>query len=246
MDQNMDCFVDTSAYIENMSMGSSCRIYKGARVINCKMGDHVAINDFTVAQESNFEGRNTMQRNNAIYNSKIGRYTYTGRNTHIWHAEVGAFCSISWNVSIGGANHDYTKITTHSFLYSKDFGIIKENPLYDRFVESCIIGNDVWIGSNAVICRGVTIGNGAVIGAGAIVTKDVDPYTIVIGVPARPLKKRFSDEIIVELQKCQWWNLPPQALGENLMLFNSEPTVEVIQEIKKLCMQNGAYNLKTL
>ncbi|KAA9013824.1 xenobiotic acyltransferase family protein [Niallia endozanthoxylica] len=241
MSQQKNGYVDESAFIKDVTFESSCKIYKGTRVINSNLGEHVAINDFTVVQNSELCERNTIQRNNSIYNSKIGRYTYTGRNTHIWNAEIGAFNSISWNVGIGGANHDYEKVTTHAFLYSKDFEIIKEAPLYDRFQEPCIIGNDVWIGCNAVICRDVIVGDGAVIAAGAVVTKNVEPYTIVAGVPARTLKKRFPDEIIQELQKCKWWKLGPDILSNNLDLFNTKPTKAVLKRIKEICIENNVY-----
>jgi virginiamycin A acetyltransferase len=243
MNEKKSAYIDESAYVENVSLKPSCKIYKGTRVLNCNLGEHVAINDFTVVQDSKLCGRNTIQRGNAIYNSKIGKYTYTGRNTHIWHAEIGAFNSISWNVGIGGGNHEYKKVTSHAFLYSKDFGIIEGSPLYDRFQEPCIIGNDVWIGCNAVISRNVVIGDGAVIAAGAVVTKNVEPYTIVAGVPAKPLKKRFSDSIIEELLKCKWWDLESSVLSENIDLFNAEPNTEIIKRIKDICIENGVYNI---
>lgn len=241
MNRQKSGYIDESAYIKNVSIKPSCKVYKGTRLINCDLGEHVSINDFSVVQDSKICERNTIQRNNLIYSSKVGRYTYTGRNTHIWNADIGAFNSISWNVSIGGANHDYHKVTTHAFLYSKDFEIIKGAPLYDRFQEHCVIGNDVWIGCNAVIGRDVIVGDGAVIAAGAVVTKNVEPYTIVAGVPARPLKKRFSDSVIEELLKCKWWNLKPEVLGENSHLFNAEPDKEVLKRIKEICILHGTY-----
>ncbi|HIQ81017.1 MAG TPA: CatB-related O-acetyltransferase [Candidatus Scatavimonas merdigallinarum] len=171
-----------------------------------------------------------------IYSSCIGRYTYTGRNFTAWHCTVGGFCSVSWNVSIGGANHDYTKTTTHAFLYSPDFGMLPEGhaPGYNRFKEKCVIGNDVWIAANACICRGVTVGDGAVVAAGAVVTKDVDPYTIVAGVPAKPVRKRFSEDIIAVLQKSKWWNYPEKVIKEHFDLFNCTPDIYTAKKILQL------------
>ncbi len=77
-----------------------------------------------------------------------------------------------------------------------------------------IIGHDVWIGHNAIIMPNVQIGNGAIIGSGAVVTHDVEPYSVVVGVPAKPIKKRFSDEIIEKIEKSEWWNWSHEQLKE--------------------------------
>ena len=111
--------------------------------------------------------------------------------------------------------------------------------IYNRFEDDCIIGNDVWIGCNACICRGVRVGNGAVIGAGAVVTHDVEPYTIVAGVPAKVIKKRFSDDIIEILQKCNWWDLPAEVIKSNVQLFGAVPTVEIAEKIYSISKEYG-------
>nr|WP_246566018.1 CatB-related O-acetyltransferase [Tissierella simiarum] len=102
----------------------------------------------------------------------------------------------------------------------------------------CIIGNDVWIGSNAVILRGVKVGNGAVIGAGAIVTKDVEPYSIVVGNPARVIKKRFSEQIIESLEKIQWWNWSKEIIRKNLdLVYSSTVDEHVINKLMEISIQ---------
>ncbi len=239
MADSIEYYAHESAEIINLAADPTVKIYKGVRVVNCTLNEYVSIGDFTLIQDSELEANINIQRNNTIYSSKIGRYSYTGRNTHIWYAQIGSFCSISWGVGIGGANHDYSKITTHAFLYSKDFGLLSGEPLYDRFTTPCTIGNDVWIGANAIICRNVVIGNGAIIGAGAVVTKNVAPYTIVVGAPAKPIKKRFSDDVIIRLQKCNWWNLPKDIIRENIDLFNSIPTSDVLEKMEDLCRVYG-------
>ncbi|MCR5041117.1 MAG: CatB-related O-acetyltransferase [Clostridia bacterium] len=173
-----------------------------------------------------------------LYSVRMGRHSYTGKNFTAWHCEIGAFCSISWNVSVGGADHDYERITTHSMLYSPDFGFLPEGfEPYDRFAAPCVIGSDVWIAANACVCRGVHIGNGAVVGAGSVVTRDVAPYTIVCGTPARPLKKRFSDEVIALLEESRWWELPDDYIKNHFSLFNAKAdrtAAEQILELRKL------------
>ena len=171
-----------------------------------------------------------------IYHSEIGDFSYVGRNFTSWHARIGKFCSISWNVSIGGANHDYNRITQHAFLYASQFGILEpgKEQGYNRFNTECEIGNDVWIGCNSVICRNVHIGDGVVIGAGSVVTKDVEPYTIVGGVPAKVIKERCSKELAYRLQRTEWWNLPVAVIKANFDLFNQMITKESVEKIEAL------------
>ena len=221
----LDTFGDSDAKIyqncdvRQSHIGANSTVGDFSRLGNCRLSDHVAI-----------------QRNAMMYHVQMGRYSYTGKNFTAWHCSIGSFCSISWNVSIGGANHDYSRITTHSFLYSKDFGMLpnEEYQGYDRFAKPCVIENDVWIGANACICRGVTVHAGAVIAAGAVVTHDVPPYTIVTGVPARPLKKRFDEETIELLLKSQWWDFPEAIIKEHFHLFNAHATANSARKILAL------------
>ena len=227
-------FVHESSKVKNVQGESTAKIYKECKVVNSNLGENVTIGDYSRVFNSRFEENVALQRNAMVYSTEFGRYTYTGKNFTSWYGKIGAFCSISWNVSIGGANHDYNRVTTHSFLYSKDYGFFEDEPGYDRFNDDCIIGNDVWIAANACICRGVTVGDGAVIAAGAVVTHDVVPYTIVAGVPAKPIKKRFSDDIIKVLIKSRWWELPVDVIKDNFDLFNSIPTIEIAKKIYDL------------
>lgn len=136
--------------------------------------------------------------NCVITESKIGDYSYCNGYNQIMYSEIGKFVSIAWGARINPSNHPtYTRVAQHHFTYrSKQFDFADEddeNIFEWRRKDKVVIGNDVWIGHNAIIMPGVSIGNGAVIGAGAIVTKDVEPYTIVVGCPAKPIKKRFSN-----------------------------------------------------
>lgn len=136
-------------------------------------------------------------------NVKIDSYSYVNRYTEIGSAEIGRFCSIASFCSIGVDNHPTDWISASPFLKgaikSKSNGYIDE-------VERPVIGNDVWVGAHAVILKGVHIGDGAIVAAGAVVTKDVPPFAIVGGVPAKIIKFRFDQDTINKLTALQWWN----------------------------------------
>ena len=184
------------------TFGKDVKIYKDAFIRASKIKDHAVIGDDCFITDSTIGEYSTIERRGMIFNSTIENYSYTGYNTVVKYASIGKFCSISWNVSIGGANHDVHHLTTHPFPFISKYGFANENTSYESFNDILKIGNDVWIGSNVCILRGVTIGNGAVIGAGAVVTHDVGPYEIWAGVPAKKIGKRFDDKIIEHLFKC--------------------------------------------
>lgn len=157
-----------------------------------------------------FSGFNVLSSNTRIQNSSLGLCTYVA-GAEIKNTKIGSFCSIAPQVRIGGlSRHPVHFISTHPIFYSplKQSGIsyCVENKFDER--EKNVIGNDVWIGFRAVILDGVRIGDGAVIAAGAVVTKDVLPYSIMGGVPAKLIRKRFSDDVIDMLLKMKWWSLP--------------------------------------
>lgn len=152
----------------------------------------------------------------------MGRYSYVGSGTRITDAVVGAFTSIGGRCGIGGGIHPTDMVSTSpAFLRGKN--ILRTNFAQIAYEASktVVIGNDVWIGEGVHIMSGVTIGNGAVIGAHAVVTSDVAPYTIVAGVPARVIKKRFDDITIDKLQKLEWWSWPDEKLKKYGKDFSS-------------------------
>lgn len=120
--------------------------------------------------------------------------------------KIGSFCSIAANVVIGAASHPVDWLSTHPIQYNGIFRDHFSTELnHNTGNQNTIIGNDVWIGANVCIKEGVTIGDGAVIGAGAVVTKDVPPYAIMIGSPARILRYRFDESTIQRLLESKWW-----------------------------------------
>lgn len=227
-------FISETANVQNVDGALSAKIYNNCKVVDTVLSDESSIGDNSRVFGSALGNFVRIQRDALMYSTTVGDYTYTGRNFTSWYSQIGKFCSISWNVSIGGANHDYERVTTHAFLYSNDYEFLNGRTGYNRFENKCVIGNDVWIAANASICRGVVVGDGAVIAAGAVVTKDVEPYTIVAGVPAKPIKKRFSDDVINILLESQWWNLPSQVIKDNFDLFNSKPDLEIAKKILAL------------
>lgn len=151
------------------------------------------------------------------YGIEIGYGTYGGiwTNGSLRYRDfsIGNYCSIAQNVYIYTDNHPLDKFSTHPFLYCKSHGADEEI----SYSHPLIIGNDVWIGQNVIILPSChNIGNGAVIGAGTIVTKDIDPYTINVGNPAHPIKKRFSDDVIKKLEETHWWDLELDELQKHI------------------------------
>lgn len=208
---------NTTKGIRDSTIASTAEIDESALVLHSRVGEHCWL-----AHGSMF-----------CY-SELGSMSYLSTRSKAFSCRVGNFSSISWNVSIGPANHDYKRVSSHAMLYAKRFGMIDdiENCFYNQYDKETIIGNDVWIGCNAVIMRGVHVGNGAVIGANAVITKDIPPYSIVGGVN-NILKQRFSGNIIGMLEEIQWWNYPIEKLKQNISLIAQEPTqesLEILQE----------------
>lgn len=154
------------------------------------------------------------------HNIKIGKYSYGGcfNTSNIAPGtKIGKFCSFASGVMIISANHDPTRITTHPFLFKPYMGVVKKD---FREVNNLAIGNDVWIGYNAVILPSVSkIGHGAIIGAGSVVTKDIPPYAIAVGVPAKVIKYRFDRITINNLLETKWWDWSEEEIFSNWERF---------------------------
>lgn len=209
--------MDNEKTIENSVLPESVSIGNMAVVLNTTLGEGCLVGSFS-----------------KMAFSKMDTMSYIGDYTVVINSNIGKFSSISWGITIGPEEHDYTRLTNHSFLYSLKSFKLTPYKHYSPFEKECKIGNDVWIGCNSTVLRGVSIGDGAVIGANSLVNKDVPPYSIVVGSPAKIVKYRFSPEIITALLEAKWWDLPLSVISENTELFAAEPTLEIIEKIKSL------------
>ncbi|MCG7337262.1 chloramphenicol acetyltransferase [Sporosarcina sp. ACRSM] len=160
---------------------------------------------------------------NFVENSVLDDYSYTGQFCFIQNTEIGKFSNIAAMVRIGPTDHPYERPSLHHFTYrSQMYGFSEQDdvPFFEqRESRIATIGHDTWIGHGAIIQPGVTIGDGAIVGSGAIVTKDVPPYAIVVGVPAKIIKYRFPEETIAALQRIQWWNWSYDTIKDRLEDF---------------------------
>jgi virginiamycin A acetyltransferase len=153
-------------------------------------------------------------------NVSIGDYTYVNDGTLIGSGMIGKFCSIAYYCEIGMQEHPIDYISTSPFIYGTK-NIFNKESNWNEFNEPPCIGNDVWIASKVTILQGVQIGDGAVIAAGSIVTKDVPPYAVVAGAPAKIIRYRFNSSKIESLLALQWWNMSLSELHENQSLLRS-------------------------
>lgn len=173
------------------------------------------ISIFAILQETNVDNRAAIAMGVKLYRSTLGKYSYINRNCFITDTSIGKFCSIGENCIIGGAAHPIDWVSSSPVFHGWK-NIMKKNFSKHKFeiFSNTNIGNDVWIGTNVIIKAGITISDGAIIGMGSVLTKDVGPYEIWVGNPARCIKKRFDDATIDKLSRLEWWNLSDKEIED--------------------------------
>ena len=184
---------------------------------NIEVGDFTIYNDF-VNDPREFE------KNNVLYHYPINHDRLI----------IGKFCSIACGAKFifNCANHTLKSLSTYTFpLFFEEWDLPKSEvaTAWDNKGD-IVIGNDVWIGYDAVIMAGVTIGDGAIIGTRAVGVNDVEPYSIVGGIPAKEIRKRFSPDIIARLRKLQWWNWPPEKI-QSIIQYIQNGNIEVLEKL---------------
>jgi phosphonate metabolism protein (transferase hexapeptide repeat family) len=177
------------------------RIHPTAEMKGCRLARHVVVGERVILREV-----------------QVGALTYFERNGEATYASIGKFCAIAANVRINALEHPVERVTQHKISYRPNeyFRFLGVDQAFRerRRGKPVTIGHDVWIGHGAVILPGVTVGNGAVIGANAVVSRDVAPYTIVAGVPAKVLRPRFAPDIARRIEALAWWDWTPARLAD--------------------------------
>ena len=228
-----------------MSNGMKSRFNKvllKMRSQQCVFREGVVVNSFT-----ELEGHNVIGPHSDISGAFIGMGTYTGSSCSLSHSRIGRFCSIGNRVNLALGNHPTARFaSTHPAFFSPrrqaGFAFVSEekykelSPI-DEDGHYVTVGNDVWIGDNALILSGVSIGDGSIIGAGAVVVDDVMPYSIVGGVPARIIRMRFSGTIIDRLEKTAWWEKGFAWVSEHANLF------EDVENLLSICEREENENI---
>jgi len=187
-------------------LGKEPWIHENCQLINAEFGEYTEVG-----------------MHNYLENVILGDYSYTSRFCIIQNAVIGKFTNIAAMVRIGPTAHPMARPSLHHFTYRRvmyGFAATDDEQFFQwRAEQKTYTGHDTWIGHGAIIMPGVTIGNGAVVGAGAVVTGDVEPYTIVAGVPAKPIRQRFPADIVQGLEGIKWWDWPHEMIKEKLADF---------------------------
>ena len=218
----------------NSSIDESARIYERVRIANsqissgCVVGDDCDLVDVVMSEYAEFARRNLIRK------TRIGIGSYTGTNTIVKNAVIGNYCSIAWNVSIGGGNHAMSSASTYTpYWWKRTFDIELDD---SREAANCEIGSDVWIGAGANIVTGVRVGDGAVLGAGAVVVKDIPSFAVVGGVPARIIRYRFDEKTRKRLLKLAWWDWPRSRVALAATLLHERLDEQTLEKLEALCL----------
>ena len=211
--------------LKDLSKEGARDIHNQFRFKKAKIDSGCCIND-----KSKIAFNTHVLGNCIINNSELDSYSYLGKNCIIQNASIGKFCSIASDVLIGLGKHPMELTSTSTLFYrtKNTLGLRLIEKDYDfQEYKNIEIGNDVWIGTRAILMDGIKVGHGAIIAASSVVTKDVPPYAIVAGVPAKVIKYRFSEDKIEKLLITKWWNWSFDEIKLRLTEFNSDQNVDL-------------------
>jgi len=224
-------YADKSSKVIDSDIGDGTKIWKNTRIQKSSISSSSSIGDDCVIVNCHLGRKCEFGRRNIISNSTLGQGTSTQGNTTVRYSTIGKYCAIAWNVTIGAPNHEIHCIALAHMDYIFEG---EDRPSMASFHErKCEIGSDVWIAAGAHVLRGVKVGDGAVVAANAVVTKDVPPYAIVAGVPARIIGYRFNESLRERLVELKWWNLPTPVLEECRACFNGDLSEEKLSMIEE-------------
>ncbi len=215
--------------LARVAIGRHNLLQNGALLSACSLGDHCTVETGARVTDSTLERNIGIQSGATIDHGTIGAWSYVGRDTILDDVHIGRFCSIGPRTLIGVGEHPTDLISTSPAFYSDRGqcgpGFATTTTFPER--RPIHIGHDVWIGAHVFIRDGVTIGDGAIVAAGAVVAADVPAYTIVGGIPARPIRARFAPDIVAKLHALAWWHWPEQRLAA-ARPFIAQPDPEML------------------
>jgi chloramphenicol O-acetyltransferase type B len=236
-----------SCIIPVTSLGKNTKIASGSTIYNSSIGEEVNIYEFCSISNANLEKNVQIYPRCHLHNVSLGRFSYISQNSILNLTEIGNFCSFGPYLICGFGEHPTDFLSTSPVFFStlKQCGVSFSSENFFQETKKITIGHDVWIGARVFIRDGVKIGHGVIIAAGSVVVKDVPDYAIVGGVPAKVIRFRFSNEIIQELLKIQWWNWPENHLRKAQLYFTKKDVTSFIKWVYEeyLNFDTEDYNL---
>ncbi len=228
-----------SSIISDSHIDKNVVVDKDCLIANSHLGKSVNIGESTIIVKSKLFEQIVIHRNCNLSQVVLGKFSYIAPNSQLSLVNLGNFCSIGPHLICGYGDHPTDFVSTSPAFFStlKQCGVTFTNQNSFEERKKIIIGNDVWIGARVFIKDGIKIGNGAIVGAGAVVVKNIPDYAIVGGVPANVIRYRFTEDIIQQLLKIEWWNWSEEELCKAQPYFEQKDILSFIKwaETKKIC-----------